>query len=158
MFNAALLERYWTACKLYAIISGFRRSSMEPMPVLTLMMRGVVLDFLSSGAKYSTVSQGPVELVAYAAAICCVKGMSSGNIATAALFTSASSLTSRSAGCCWLGGNSSVRQSLPAVLALQRFCCSFDRLLARNIKLQQLHCTWLLLRFENFHSSLALLS
>jgi len=40
-----------------------RRLPSDPAPEDTLMIRGVLVDFLSSGANASTIMKGPVELV-----------------------------------------------------------------------------------------------
>ncbi len=69
---------------------GSRRIVMEPAPELTLTTRGVALDFLSSGAKNSSINRGPVALVWKHCDICCASGP--GTTATAALLTSASTL------------------------------------------------------------------
>ena len=69
---------------------GSRRWVMDPAPELTLTIRGVPLDFLSSGAKASPMSKGPTALTVKQRDICFTS--ESSEKATAALFTRASIL------------------------------------------------------------------
>jgi hypothetical protein len=47
-----------------------RRSEMEPAPLVTLMIRAVVVDLASKGAKASTVIAGPTVFVVKAESSC----------------------------------------------------------------------------------------
>ena len=98
MFKADLLARY---CIMIGIsgspggVSLLSKKPIEPAPLLTLMMRGVDVDFFSSGAKASTTIAGPIQFTSKLVRNCSDRGVPAGDRPTAALLTRTSSLWSQ---------------------------------------------------------------